>query len=350
MKRLAGGLAAVLASTLLAVVGSAGPAAATHVSCGQTITSRTILDSDVGPCNGNGIIIGADGVSLDLNGHRVFGTSAFGEGAGILVFRRTGVTISNGTVSGFDGGVVIEGGSGNTVRGITARDNIGFRSSATVGTLYGDGIAILSSQNNQILRNLAVNNGPFAGIGVYSDVDNDHPRQTTGVSSGNVLDGNSAIANVTTRAGVVNFASTEADGVRLELGSAGNLVINNQFSRNGLDGISLFARANNNILRNNVMDANGLRTTARRGNGINLFGSTLGNVIEGNRVTRNGDNGISVGGQNNQIRANVALQNAFLPPLNVNVPRFDLRDTNVNCDNNQWVTNTFNTRNMTCIN
>src|ERR671938_598852 len=110
MKRLAAAIAAVFGSTFLVVLSPAGPAGASHVTCGQMIMSRTILDSDVGPCSGNGIIIGADGVSLDLNGHQVFGTSEFGEGAGILVFRKTGVTISNGTVRAFDGGVVIEGG------------------------------------------------------------------------------------------------------------------------------------------------------------------------------------------------------------------------------------------------
>jgi parallel beta-helix repeat protein len=350
MRRAIGGFAAILASTTLAGVGLGGPAGAAHVGCGQTITQTTVLDSDVGPCTGTGINVDADNITLDLNGHRVFGTSGFGEGAGILVFRRTGVTITNGTVSNFDGGVVIEGGSRNTVSYVTARDNIGFRSNATTGTLYGDGIAILSSPNNLIRGNLAMNNGPFAGIGVYSNIDNDHPRTTTGVSSGNVIDGNSSVANVTTRAGVVNNASTEAAGLRLELGTAGNLVINNQFSRNGLDGASLFNGANGNTLRNNSMDANGLRTTARRGNGINLFGGANANVIEGNRATRNGDNGISVGSQSNQIRNNTAFQNALLPPLNAAVPRFDLRDTNVNCDNNQGLGNAFGTRNMTCIN
>lgn len=348
MKRLVAAIMGVLGSTFLVVLAPATPAGASHVGCGQTIVSRTVLDSDVGPCNGNGIIIGADGVSLDLNGHRVFGTSEFGEGAGILVFRKTGVTIANGTVSGFDGGVVIEGGSGNTVRNIVARDNIGRTTPTEARTRYGDGIAILSSQNNQILANMAVNNGPFAGIGLYSDVDPDHPRETSGVSSGNVLDGNKSVANVTTRAGVVNNAATEADGVRLEPGTAGNLVINNEFSRNGLDGISLFSRANNNVIRNNTMDSNGLRTTARRGNGINLFGLANGNLIETNRVTRNGDNGISVAGQNNTIRNNYAVQNALLPPLGAAL-RFDLRDTNTNCDNNQWVGNAFQTRNMECI-
>lgn len=345
VRRTAGGIAAVLASSVLATVGLASPAGAAHVGCGQTITQSTILDSDVGPCSGTGINIGADNITLNLNGHRVFGTSGFGEGAGIRIFRRTGVRVTRGTVSGFDGGVVIEGGSGNTVSYVAARDNIG-----RTGTLYGDGIAILSSRNNRLLGNQATNNGPFAGIGLYSNVDNDHPRQTTGVSSGNVVDGNSMVANVTTRAGVVNNAATEADGMRLEPGTSGNLVINNHFARNGLDGVSLFNGANNNTLRNNSMDANGLRTSARRGNGINLFGGANNNLIERNRVARNSDNGISVGSQNNRIRNNVALQNSALPPLNAAVPTFDLRDTNLNCDNNQWVGNRFNTRNMACIN
>jgi parallel beta-helix repeat protein len=330
---------------LLVVIGPSNPAGAAHVGCGQTITQSTVLDSNVGPCPGTGINIGADNITLDLNGHRVFASvSTFGEGAGIRVFRRTGVTVKRGTVSGFDGGVVIEGGSGNTVSQVSARDNI-----ARVPALYGDGIAILSSRNNRILGNQAINNGPFSGIGIYSDVDNDHLRQTTGVSSGNVVDGNSMVANVTTRAGVVNNAATEADGMRLEPGTSGNLIVNNLFARNGLDGISLFVRANDNTIRNNAMDQNGLRTSARRGNGINLFGGANGNVIELNRVTRNADNGISLAGQNNQIRRNRVLQNAALPPINVNIARFDMRDTNINCDNNQWVANVFGTANMPCI-
>lgn len=60
-------------------------------------------------------MIGADGVTLDPNGHRVFGTEALGDGAGILVQGRTGVTVTNGTVSLFDAGVAILGGSGNRV-------------------------------------------------------------------------------------------------------------------------------------------------------------------------------------------------------------------------------------------
>jgi hypothetical protein len=80
-----GRTALVVAGTLLAWIGFTAPAGATHVGCGQVITSSTTLDSDVGPCPNNGIIVQGNDVKLDLNGYEVFGTDEVGDGAGILV-------------------------------------------------------------------------------------------------------------------------------------------------------------------------------------------------------------------------------------------------------------------------
>ena len=52
---------------------SASQASASPVSCGDTITTDTTLDSDLIDCPNNGIIIGADDVTLDLNGHTIDG-------------------------------------------------------------------------------------------------------------------------------------------------------------------------------------------------------------------------------------------------------------------------------------
>ena len=43
------------------------------MSCGDTITTDTTLDSDLVDCPTNGIVIGADNVTLDLNGHTIDG-------------------------------------------------------------------------------------------------------------------------------------------------------------------------------------------------------------------------------------------------------------------------------------
>ena len=48
-------------------------ASASHVSCGDTITADTTLDSDLLNCPNNGILIGADGITLNLNGHVIDG-------------------------------------------------------------------------------------------------------------------------------------------------------------------------------------------------------------------------------------------------------------------------------------
>ena len=51
----------------------AGQAQASHVACGDTITADTTLDSDLVNCPSNGIVIGADDITLDLNDHTVAG-------------------------------------------------------------------------------------------------------------------------------------------------------------------------------------------------------------------------------------------------------------------------------------
>jgi parallel beta-helix repeat protein len=347
---------AVIALALSGLLAQISPAHAAHVRCGQVITQSTTLDSDVGPCSNNGIIIGADNITLDLNGRRVFGTAGPGDRAGVYVFRRSGVTVRNGTVSNFDGGVVIEGGSNNTVANVVARDNIG-RGTGAQRTIYGDGIAILSSVDNRVLNNRAINNGPFAGIGVYSLVDADHPRQTTGVSSGNLLEGNQISDNIRARDGSLN--NPEAAGVRFEPGGSRNTARNNQMVRNGIDGIQIFSGGGEHVVENNLIHGNGFfRTAARRGNGITLFRGNANNVIRNNRITRNADSGIWVqgpaganpGSVGNRIVDNYAVGNVALPTIvNVNfAPHFDLNDRNPDCDANVWSGNRYRTANPPC--
>ena len=66
-----------LAIFVLGVAGliafGATQASATHLSCGDEITADTTLDSDLIDCPNNGIVIGADDITLDLNGHRIDG-------------------------------------------------------------------------------------------------------------------------------------------------------------------------------------------------------------------------------------------------------------------------------------
>ncbi len=321
-------LVPLLIGTLL--VGTAGAA---HVGCGATILQSVTLDSDVGPCTGNGIIIGANNITLDLGGRTIFARAPqTGEGPGVLIRNRTNVTVRNGRIIMFDAGVAIEGGSGHTITNIVAQDNIGTRASD-----FGDGIAVFGSSNNIIRRNRVQHNGPFSGISLVGNSDNN-------LVDNNTVQGNDVESNPNLMDDI---------GIRVEgPGVNNNVVSNNKVEGNGLDGIQIFPFATNtdNIIRRNTIRGNGFHNKAHRaGNGF--VTGARSNTIEANLVERNAASGIRINGQNNTIRNNTARNNA-VPPLSPGTigagGAFDLHDTNFNCDANAWTNNTGN-RNQPCI-
>ncbi len=340
MRRIALRIGIVTIVTAAASLGSVAPARAAHVACGQVITQSTTLDSDVGPCPNNGIVIGADNITLDLNGHRVFGTPNTGDGAGILLQNRQGVTVRRGTVSDFDGGVVILAGSRNTVAQIAAHNNIGASEGhpPATSTLYGDGILVQASSFNTIVANDVNNNGPFSGIGLIRG-DTDHPAIPPGPVTDNLVQGNTVRNNIACRRGPF----CDNDGIRVEPQvGPNNRILSNTVTGNGLDGIALFGFTSGNLVQGNTASGNGFHG-AVRGDGIRIFG--FGNTIQYNTATNNAAGGVSVArrtglqgsfpatnpnGRNNVLIRNSAGGNGV----------FDLWDSNPDCDNNRWSGNT----------
>jgi parallel beta-helix repeat protein len=342
-------IAILAAGTALAGVGIAPPAQAATATCGQVITQSVTLSADVGPCANNGLVVGADGITVDLGGHRVFGTSAAGDGAGVLVAGRTGVTVTNGTVTDFDGGVVLKGGGRNSVNRILAQHNYGQTAGqvAVPGTLYGDGIAVEGSTNNLIQNNEATDNAPFSGIGIYELSDSDHPFPA-GPATGNIVEGNSVHDNVGCRAG----GTCDNDGIRIEPAvSPGNIIMGNTVARNGLDGISLFSLVHGQTVMGNVVTDNGFHG-AVKGDGIRVFGYS--NLVRGNTVRGNAQDGISVGRRstgapNNPLPGTVnGRTNQILGNTTGTSGHFDLYDSNPACDNNAWHANSSTTAFPAC--
>ena len=66
-------LSVVALLALSGVTAAAGQAPPAGLKCGDTITADTTLDRDLTGCPSNGIIIGADDITLDLNGHTISG-------------------------------------------------------------------------------------------------------------------------------------------------------------------------------------------------------------------------------------------------------------------------------------
>lgn len=116
----------ITALALLAAMGLPGPASADHVACGDTITQDTTLDRDL-ICAGDGLLIGADGVTLDLGGHTISGPGApstgvvFDAGDGIL--HDDDITIRRGTIRGFGTGIVAAA-DGLAVRHLAITNNV----------------------------------------------------------------------------------------------------------------------------------------------------------------------------------------------------------------------------------
>lgn len=261
-----------------------GDALARHVQCGERITENVRLDSDLRDCEGVGLVVGADGVTVDLGGHTIDGT---GRGTGIVNGYggdgRRDVQIRNGTVRGFKVGLR-SGGRATQLRRLTVTKNatggIVLRGSQCIverNTVtdngYGHGISLESARGcridaNRISRQL--------GAGIEADR-----------SSGNRIEDNRISAN--RRAGIMLATTTTTTVER-------NTVTGNDV------GIALFDRANSNIVRRNI--------AALNATGIALTFGGAGNRIEQNSVSASGGAGIrfaETGAGNQAVRNLVTL-------------------------------------------
>ena len=316
--------------------------------CGQEITEDMTLEDDLVCTSGPGLIIAADNITVDLGGHTISGTQGTSGAPGILLRNVTGVTVQNGTVQGFGAGVVLLEGGDNTVRNITAQDNIG-----SVSGELGDGINALNSNNNLIQGNNILRNGPFSGISLVEKC------------QGNIVRGNIVTDNNMLHTG--NPTEGRQDmGIRIEGPEANNnQVLDNTVSGSGAEGISLHATCTDmmsvpqcvgsppnegNEVARNTCNGNG---RSGQGSGIKLFSTPNAvaptrNTITDNVADNNATNGISVdsggpgvGATENTIARNKAHGNR----------RYDGLDGNVDrpCDANVWRDNDLGTVNQPCV-
>jgi parallel beta-helix repeat protein len=241
---------------------------ASHVSCGDTITADTTLDSDLVNCPNNGIVIGADDITLDLNGHRVDGDGTVFAGCpegefcdvGLLNDGHNGVTVKHGSVRQFAVGVSVGRARHNRVLGISSKRNLffGFVVAESARSLVrnssgnrnpapeGDGLGLFGSRRVRILHNSFQRNG----LGIHVD------------------------------------------------GSTHTLIKRNKISRNS--GFGILMEADRNQVRRNRCSRNDACIIVARGNR---------NEIARNRVFRGGVVGISVeNGRRNLVARNVVVR------------------------------------------
>jgi parallel beta-helix repeat protein len=240
-------LPTLLAASALVVTISPGAQALPTVQCGDTITTDTTLTNDLTDCAGIGLVIGADDITLDLNGHTVDG-NGIADFEGIQAIGHDGVTIKGGTIRDFVEGVAVISAQDVTLR------NLDISRQRHVGILVADATDVLvrDTRSTQIA---------FSGIFV---ADSHHIR--------------------------IERNSVTGSGAGISARASHHLLISrNRTAHNDFEGVAIFDGARRATISRNVAFANGNL-------GILLDGDD--NSVTDNRVSGNGDNIVVAGNEN----------------------------------------------------
>jgi parallel beta-helix repeat protein len=223
--------------------------------CGATVVADLKLDHHVA-CSGDGLIAGADGIWIDLNG---FTLSGSGVGVGIAITGRREITISGGTIANFAAGIRANAATDVDIKHIAFTGNpegIDFQAGSVGNSvkenIFRDstirGIMLRSNATeNDIKNNTFINNR--VGILVFGGVDNTLKQNEV---SGSTL-----------------------AGIRINVIATGNVLKDNGVSSNSV-GIEFLVTPTGSA-QGNELKGNTLSTNA-----CGLKGPTTGNTLKDN--------------------------------------------------------------------
>jgi parallel beta-helix repeat protein len=315
--------AAIAALTLAGALASAGPAAAksppSTVKCGDTLTRSVKLTADLTDCPGDGLLIGAAGIKVDLNGHTIDGTETQAPDCDIQPSGSVGIgnagygglTVKNGTVQqfagGFNAGSDTTGMADSSLHDLTVRNNrfggivlgsgqrLNNDNRIVANRVYGngcDGIKLVNAQGNLVAHNRLHGNG--SGITICcSDRNVVRDNLVSHNAETGILVSNDSSDNLVKDNEVLDNAG---NGIIVLFGAKGTLVRENHVSRNGND-IVIFDASDNTIARNRVTDAVGCTDCGGptgSGYGIGITFGANDNVVSGNVVSRTRQEGIAI--------------------------------------------------------
>jgi len=274
--------AAVLGALLI----WAAPAAATHVACGDVISQDTTLDSDLVDCPGDGVVIGASGVTLDLAGHAIDGTDASGS---VGVNNRAGhdrVTVTHGTIREFRASVDLRNQqNGEVSHLVTGNINLFDSSDIRIERNVAGGIGLSTNSDRVVIARNEVDGGVILGGIPPSVFGGGFPDDV-------IIDRNTIRPSLTllqapnatvTRNRVLGSPFPDGAGIFIR-GSQGSALVDRNEVSGATIGISLFmtrATVTRNLVVENATDGIWAATNARA-------------LIDRNRSERNGDDGIDV--------------------------------------------------------
>lgn len=301
------------AAGLIAALAPAGAAATTAVFCGMVVTTSITVGNDLTNCPGDGLVVGASNVVIDLNGHTIDGNDTDNGGderseSGIESVGRTAVTVKNGRITDFERGVGITGGAAhrlelltivsNTVDGIglDGTDRSTVRRNTVRDNLFGIGVGghdVIIEQNTVT--------GHFVGIfasppGLVNEQSRNVVRQNTISANDDGIQvccgGSDRVEN--------NILSSNGIGIRYGSSRTGGAVRGNRIS-GGSEGIRVEA-VGTTVEGNTVTGASSVGVLAQNGNAMTIRRNTLRSNNEGLDV---------LSGPNHVVTENTASDNTF---------------------------------------
>ena len=279
----------VVASVTLVggLVLAAPPASAASVQCGDVVTHSIKLKSDLRcAADLDGLIVGANNIKIDLDGHSI---NVGGDGSRAVGIRNEGfdnVRILNGRITNYDSGAIL----------ISEADNNLVKNMDVFGWGYGGGITVVDSTHVRLENNSAESD--YRGIYLLRTDDS-------------LLLGNTA------------WASNPGWGMMITDGN-NNRIIGNHF-RQSYDGIGLSVEGSGTSITGNFFDNTDVTAAVISGpdnvfsrntvfsTGFDLYGGVVFDgergVIADNLFDSNDGDGLRVQGNATVVTSNKAIGN-----------------------------------------
>jgi nitrous oxidase accessory protein NosD len=296
----------VIAPAMGLLLAAPASAQASSVTCGSTITADTKLRADLTNCPGDGLVIGADGITLDLRGRTIDGS---GSGAAIRLSGRRGVTIKGGTVREFATGLVLEQATGARVKDVAIRAVAGRAVDVTGGsgnafeglasTGNRTGLALTDTTRNSV-RGSAFSDNAITGVLLFGATRN---RVELNRFAGNVGNGVAVVEGADHNTVAANAVEGSQTGLIVDAAD-GNALSLNRVTGAG-DGV--LVAGDRNTVAGNLVDRSVGGCDGCSGWGIGVTAGT-GNVVSANLVQRSSDDGIHVEAPGTWIAFNVVLR------------------------------------------
>jgi len=147
-------------------------AAVTNPACGEVVQGNVNLTANL-KCSGDGIIVGADNVNINLNGYSIIGPGQQSSKVGVVIPNNNNIMVMGpGVISGFQAGILATGSQNVQVKNIILKNNeIAVFTTGSTNTQVSDniinnnnlGIASHSSKSVSLMSNI-VNNNQLAGV------------------------------------------------------------------------------------------------------------------------------------------------------------------------------------------